>query len=279
LWGAAAVFRGWRATAKGFLALPALAALVFAFSISPQVYSCSAKFGKLCYQGPEINSAGAAQGLSMGMHGCRTYTMLYSKKHANSLITTYDQFYNQNFGDYCPIDPNRKIASIARCYADNFLVLPIFFGKKLVGLADNFHLNTYAAAITTRSQVAYNRVFGVLAFLGNLCCVALIARAVRRRQFDEPWFVPLGFYVSYLLLSIVFHVEGRFGFPMIPFALVALWLVLAHCTREGWSRHRGVASALLVAFLLFFVQVELWDLRDPLPYETPEEIDYQGESM
>jgi hypothetical protein len=263
-----------------FMALPMLALAAMTVMITPQVYSCSSKFKLLCYQSPLINSQGAANGLNIGMYGARTYSLLASKKHASGLPSTSDAFYEKHFGAGCFVEAAKIPASLVKCYVHRIPYLPLYFWKKLIGLADNFHLNTYAATITTDGQVTYNRLFSVLTFLGNVCCLAILAWTIFRRRWNESWFVPLGFYATYLALSVVFHVESRFGFPTIPFALVALTYV---CQKYFFGRSRKMrvllAAGLLLLIVNFYSQVHEWDKRDPLTYETIESIDYQGESI
>lgn len=247
------------------LLLPTLALLSFCLLTAPRHLACAARNGSLCFITDGDRGHNLRYSLFAERDGARTYGVVYYDSSHNLVTyssTVPDPLFLSHF--QCIVDPGPQPRSIIECYARNARLLPFYFGKKLIALFDNHHLNAYAAYITAPWQRGYNRLFGLAGFVGYFCGIGIVAVSIARRRLI-PGFVPIVAYVlGYTATSLVPSVEARYGFPLVPLSIVALslWLQWMYHERQMlWPRLLTLAILVSLA-VVFIIQTTIWDRHD-----------------
>jgi hypothetical protein len=255
------VRRGW---SWAFL-LPVVSALFFAVIITPRHFACYMRSHTLCFFTPEDRARNLGGSLAYSRVGPRTYGVLHldtNGKLHNYQITVPDALFISRFG--CVVGESSDLRGLFDCYGRNLRYLPAYFGKKLISLFDNYHLNAYAAAVTTRWQIALNRFFATIAWLGFVGMIGLgIGQMLRCRLDLRIWLVFM-YGLTYLGVMLLFHIEARFGFPFVPFALfffIAIFQWMIHARPVLWVTTLAIC---LLAGTVFLWQVNAWDRSDYL---------------
>jgi hypothetical protein len=251
-----------RRRAGAVVLLPVVSLLVFALITAPRHMACMRQSHVFCFESPRDVDENIRIGLRLGQIGVRTYALLYfDYKGAFRArgVTVPDPFMQEHFGCLPPAGP--LVSGILACYGENALVLPVYFGKKLIALFDNSFLNPYAALITTPVVWWWNRLFSMLAFAGFASLVTLATWAATHRRLPFQVALPLLYLAVYLGVSLIPHAEVRYGFPLVPASIVALALLCRETLRGGWQRWAIIALLACVCGT-FLAQTVAWDRLD-----------------
>jgi hypothetical protein len=259
---------------------PLLATVTCLGVVFPLYYSCNRAYGEFCLQRPDMIKSSMTENLGYAMGGARMYTMLLRWHNVNGVIydlgtklnrpgniLVTDDFFQEHFGDHCPIREATIVSDLLGCYSRNLVYLPVYFGKKTIGFFDNYHLNSYATFITSGKDIFYNRIFGAMGFMGFVAMLYFLGLGVLEKKWRSPWFLALVFPTLFVGFSIVLHIVSRYGLPMAPYGIVGFVLAVQLIAAAGWERRKWQVGALVIAGLLFLIQVRAWDAVDPMKYE------------
>jgi hypothetical protein len=241
----------------------------YGVGLQPQYSLCEKAFGTRCFLKPGYIDEQMMNTLEMGVVSARWYSLVGSRINANGLIKVPDDLMVENYASVCIFKTETVKKDLIHCYWSNIGTMPFYIGKKLVGLFDNFHLNTYSTYVTSPTVLFVNRAFGVAAFVGFMICLFLFGKNVVK--FEDPIVLLLGLPVFYVVLSTIPHVESRYGFPAVPFAIFAIVALTERILKQGPRRSKWQLAAAAAAALAFLIQVHEWDLKDPMKYENIDE--------
>ncbi len=248
------------------LLLPAACACAFAVILSPRFVACSREAHTFCYSLPEEKTEHAAGLLREGLKSARTYTVL--APDFGKLVSLTDPFLRQ-FSAICPIDSSIPLQSFLSCSARHPALAFQFGVKKIIGLFDNFHLNSYATYVTPTWVIIWNRFFGVLGFVGFFSLLGFALVVVREQKGFLQRLAPFLYPAAFAGYSSILMVESRFGLPLAPFGVAGATLLIPYIFRlSPWKKIVLLLAALAAA--LFLIQVLIWDASDPLQYVSIE---------
>ncbi len=258
--------------------LPALALLSFFVILSPRLIACTRDAGSLCLIRPSEQSGMIAELFERGLGGARTYTAIQPApplpQWPEKQITVRDSYFAAHLKPYCPIKPESAGHDLITCFARTWIHWPVFLGKKLIGLFDNFHLNSYATYVTPFWVLIYSRIFGMIAFAGFVLLIlsvftSFFFKRVSESTSQRALFVL--FPLTYAAYSALLTIESRYGLLLVPFGLAGL-AVTVHPALKQWKKRRWTLCAAAVLMLLFIVQTSLWDAADVIPHIPLSEI-------
>lgn len=122
------------------------------------------------------------------------------------------------------------------------------------------HLQPYAVDSTPGWFAPIQRGFQILAFCGFVSLVGLCLGQVFLNKdgvgLSLPW---AGFVAGLLFLHSLMHVEGRYGFPAVPFSIMALVLAFSASRNAGPVYFRAWAAVMAISAAVFLWQVYSWD--------------------
>ncbi|MBI1812962.1 hypothetical protein HY285_00845 [Candidatus Peregrinibacteria bacterium] len=247
------------------LLMPLFCALLFTAALLPRSMECAKLDHRICLYTKRERDA-ELRYILHNRNGARTYSVLRWNEHHQGeswMNTVDDSLFLDHF--QCLSVPKNvdALQGVLSCYWSRLPLLPFLFLKKTIALFDNLHLNTYAAYITTPVQRYYNRLFGFLGFAGFCLMLRVAVASLPRRQWRSVrWLLPVLYTFLYFSFSLLVHTEVRFGFPLVPMSFLFLVSSIEEfCTEKKFK--------VLIVFLLFlatvfFLQVYIWDLSDPL---------------
>ncbi len=270
------ISRSWRG-----LLLACAAAAVTGILLSPRVIACSNASGTFCFTLPALAATQQHILLELGLRNVRAYTVAGPEREARLEIVD-DPWLTSLLGRHCPIGETTATRDVALCFLRRPHLLPLFYGKKLIGLFDNYHWQTYATLMTPVPVMFMNRVVDELAFAGFvlmiIAAVMMVWRKFRHfskpkpqpakgpeRSRGEPVLVVLLYPLAYLAYTALLPVESRYGLPLAPFGLMmvgALWTMPPRRIR------RYALIGLLLLVILFAAQVLAWDRIPPVVYAS-----------
>lgn len=246
--------------------LPVVAIVFCALIAAPRLFACYERSHTLCFVTPTDFERYLRNSLEVSKTGARIYGVSHldgnGKLHAYQ-VAVPDPLFVSRFG--CVLGDSPNLRGLFDCYARNVHYLPVYFGKKLIALFDNYHLNTFAAAVTTWWQIVVNRFFGVVVWVGFLGVVGLGVGQLLRRQLDLRFSLLLLYGFIYLgSILLVAHIEARYGFPLVPFSLFFFVAIFQWMDRARRSQAATAMATCLLAVVVFLWQVNAWDRADYL---------------
>jgi hypothetical protein len=246
------------------LLLPLVSLVAFERLTAPRRAACLEASGAYRFMAAPDTDRHARLSIERAAVGARSYLYLLPALgggHLYHVVNVPDPFIEQHFD--CLATAEADPARVSECFRARAPFVPAYLGKKVVALFDVSHLNPHAAAITTPLVRWWNRGFAMLGFVGLVCLAGLAAWAATRRRLPWQVAVLLAYVIPYLGGSAVFHVEARYGLPLVPPAIVALVVVAGSLRTAGRTTRVAVVAALLVASAAFLAQTVAWDRDDP----------------
>ncbi len=253
------VRHGWKT-----LLLPLLCLAAFGLTLAPRIIACTRAAGTICYSLPKDSNPLKAALLQEGLYGARTYTVLapnYAK-----LVTLSDPLFLRLTAQ-CPISTGNSVRDLLGCLAAHPLSAALYMTKKTIGLFDNFFLNSYATYVTPGWVIVWNRIFGVISFVGFFALLGQILIRWALRGWTLDHLAPFVYPLTYGSYSILLMIESRYGLPMAPFGIVGFVLLLQHLAKTWKTRPLSLVLPIAAA-VLFLVQVLQWDSFATLTYRS-----------
>jgi hypothetical protein len=254
--------------APALILLPLATVVCFAVVTAPRHLACARYNGGVPCM---ITAADAENNLRVSLDyasGYKTYAILYRDSagafHAEQ--RTVPDASVRHFD--CLTGDRPVVTGVFRCYWQRARFLPLFFGKKIIAMFDNSHLNPYAASITTPAVRWWNRLFGLMGFAGFACLMTFTVWGIVRRCVPLQVLLPLVYLWAYLAVSLIAHIEARYGFPLVPASFIALVLLCARALRSARWKRWLVAAFLVCLCATFLGQTIAWDRVDP-PFGAP----------
>jgi len=238
--------------------------------LMPFSQNCMQKYGTVCLQSPTtFNFVESAQS---GLRGAR---IQWQKMHLSPGHTPIlpDTFMYSRFAQKCNVQHIVGIdqTSLTGCLLSQPMALPVFLVKKWMGLFDHYRFTPYLENITPGWLMSLTRFYDVLAWIGFSLVVLLPFQVAfsreHRASFNEKLVTPLtplfliSYSVSLLLQHTALHTEDRYGFPLIPLALITLAIYFEKL-RQHWHAYRTwwpIGIYCLLAGIVFLAQVRSWD--------------------
>lgn len=232
-----------------------LAAGVLAVII-PALLTGRAAYGRLALQNPQFVKECTQNCLRSGLFSVRVFWS-FTHKSKEALPGIRDPFLFKTYGT----DPDvNSLGSLAEHLFSKPGAVPFYVGKKTIALFDEPHLQPYLAEETPHWFPPLQRGFETAAFCGFITLLlTLVARPFLKQ---EPLWIGLPWATLVVLLLMthgVVQIEGRYGFPVIPFSLASLFLGFAEARRHGSRFLWCWLVALLIAAGVFIHQVRTWD--------------------
>jgi hypothetical protein len=230
-------------------AAPLLCAFGCAALLLTATYPCKQRFGSLCLADPTIVPRLVVSSLQVGLDSPRAYWSAFATRRdvdarCNACRALRDPLLTRTWKAHCQIDAARFGFGVPACLVQRPDLALLFLAKKTIGLFDSYTYQDYAVDLTPSWARLWSRPFGALAFAGLLASLMLFAR-------------------SLMLAQSFGHIEGRYGYAMVPGALLGLFALLA-ARKDGGSRlaHRARIALLGLAALAFLAQTATWDTSD-----------------
>lgn len=238
-------------SSKRMKALLAAAVVPAAFGLAVivglGVRNCWIKYKTVCTSDPGFMQMVVPPSLNMGVNSPRYYTSFQPSLRG---VAPSDPFMGRHFGG-CPIV---TIRDLFICYTHDPVALPVFMAKKVIGLFDNFYLNAYAFDLTLQWIRILNRTFGMIGFLGFLS--ALYCLVFWKKYRDQGVLILAAAICIHVFVCIQFHIESRYGFPIVPCAFLTLGFVL-RTIQIKWNQ--PVLWIFAIGSILFWTQTLIWD--------------------
>ncbi len=259
---------GLRQRRKSTIAIlaPCVCLLAFTLTLSPRLIACSTASHSFCYSLPEDKLPLAVNLLQEGLRGGRTFTVL-APNNFSRLVTLTDPFFWQ-FSAACAIHSKSYVRELASCMARHPILTAIFAAKKSVGLFDNFYLNSYATYVSPPWSVAWNRLFGLIGYVGFFSLFGILFWEWFGKHRGIETLVPFAYPLAYFGYSALLMIESRYGLPLAPFGIAGFVLLvtaaLGHRGRTLWM----IIMVPLALAALFLTQVIIWDISSTLPYRS-----------
>ncbi len=245
--------------------LPLVCIVYFGAVTAPRIAACTRHAKTLCFVAPQDRDKNLRFLVDASGPGPRTYGVLrYAEngKFEHYSTTVPDPLFLKHF--QCLPHDQPYLRGFARCYLKNLPLLPVYMGKKVIGLFDNFHRSAYGAVLTTTWEIAVSRAFGTMGWIGFWCAWGIvIVQACRRRLDVRLAFLAL-FCGAYLGLSLLVSIEARYGFPFVPFSLFAFTWTFAWAMKKQTTAAVVIMIACILAGAVFLSQTAAWDQDDPL---------------
>ena len=234
--------------------------------LAPTLLLCHSQFGVFSVQAPATFSP--LHSAQMGFRGARVLWFRPELAEGTDLPILSDPFLRGHFFDACKLESilGWGDSSLVGCLLSRPLDSLVFFGKKWIGLFDQFQLQPYAETITPSWYTWISRCSAALALWGEFILLYLGVRWGLRWLKDQkmpqtdPLLAMMVAFVAITTLSqLLLHVENRYSLVWIPYCVVALvWRVSRLSqdhTRARWTS-LGVGAAIVA---VYFVQVLAWD--------------------
>ena len=224
--------------------------------------------GFTVYKTPSLQNPGfvkACSGASM-QSGLSSVRVFWSDSNISKdpLPGVKDPFLLAMYGDDKEV---HSIGSLLKCLCKKPFAIPIYLGKKTIGLFDEPYLQPYSVDLTPDWFTALQRAFELPAFCGFLALIILAFSMQFQKNAPEsislPWVALLA---TLMCTHLVMHIEGRYGFPAVPFSIAALFLGFAGARKAGRQAFIAWVIALTMAASLFLYQVHAWDLVVPVHF-------------
>ncbi len=246
------------------LLIACVTALTMGIVLSPRLIACSRASGSLCFTPPAQASTQTFILLDLGLRNIRAYTVA-GPEHAARLVTVDDPLLTAIFQGNCTFHEATVTRDLGICLLRHAPGIPLLYAKKLVGLFDNFHWETYATVMTPQPVIVMNRIFGAVGFAGFVFFLCGYAWMLCRKSLPLKIAVPLLYPIVYFAFFALLPIESRYGLPLAPFGivtLIALWPM-------GWKLQRWRFLAVTMLLIAVFVaQTVVWDRGDPAKYGT-----------
>jgi hypothetical protein len=229
--------------------------------ILPALEAGSTAYNKPCLQNPKFVEACSATCIQLGLYSVRVFWSV-KVNSKESLPGVRDPFLWATFGKDSGITTPRRLLG---CLCSKPAAIPLYFAKKTMALFDAPFLHPYAIDKNPAWFPSIQRLFELGAFCGFIGALFWAAGWFfykERIEFVEwPWLA----LISVLLLThLIMHIEGRYGFPLIPFSIASLFLSYAQMRKAGPRLVLAWTLLLLGAAAVFFWQVRAWDAVIPV---------------
>lgn len=242
-----------RAELPGALLAGSLCAVVVGWQAS----TCSATFGRRCLVEPAAGRRALAESVAWGSVSARHYWSRHSEDDEGRVILR-DPLLARLVGERCQPE---DLGGILACVIANPAAVPVLMLKKGIGLFDAYHLQPYAVDVTPRWARWLGRGAGAIAFAGFAAVVGWLLLAPRLAR-PLPLLLVLVVPAAHVAWHALFHVEGRYGLPAVPFALVMLVATVQWAWRRPRVSRQVVLLALVFAGAAFLAQTSVWDASD-----------------
>lgn len=199
--------------------------------------------------------------MQIGLSAVRVY---WSNKNPsqNPLPGIRDPYLDEVYGKKCTVD---SASSLVLCLLSQPQALPLYFAKKTIGLFDAPHLQPYAVDLTSDWFVPLERVFGTAAFCGFISLIIMtgahLFSGLRPAWIELPWAVLV---LIFILCHTLMHIEGRYGFPVVPFCLPSFFLGFAGARQAGRRFYLWWLLTIFIAAGCFIYQIYSWDSIVPV---------------
>lgn len=243
-------------------ALPNAAVLIAStlIPILPAATNCTAAFGALCIRNPSFVRTATQDSLQLGLSSVRVFWSSHDRS-PDTMPGLKDPFLVENYGSRCRAD---SLGSLVACLVSRPRALPVYIAKKTMALFDVPHVQSYAVDQTPPWFTRLQRLYEVTAFPGLAALLITAVFYLKRKGKGDvvwiglPWFALT---LTAVLTHSVFHIEGRYGFPVLPFALSSLIFGFAEARR--WGRRARIVWLLSMtgAAVVFMWQIQTWDLQ------------------
>ncbi len=241
-------------------------ALGFAACVGPAEVHCASLFGNRCLTAPETHDAALLDSLQRGMSSPRVYwsgNVAPDETDTTCGVgcrTLRDETLAMTWAAVCRPSPQAFGYGLPGCFLRRPDLGGLFLFKKTLALFDSYQFQDYAVDRTPRWARLWSRPFGAMSYAGFVGALVLLAASARDSRRTEL-VAFLGFTVVLGLEHSITHIEGRYGYGVVPGALFALFWLLG----TAWRRPQIVWTARLCAVflsLLFLVQTAAWDRSD-----------------
>jgi hypothetical protein len=242
------------------------ATLGFALLVGMQAANCARVFDRACLTNPTTTAAAVAESVGWGVASARHYWSQRSND-PDGHVSVPDPFLADHLAADCHPTAVLGRDGLLACLATHPTAVVPFELKKAIGLFDSYYLQPYAVDVTPRWARLVSRPFGALAFAGFVAAVGWLGLVVARlltglRLGSGLLGVVLLIPVAHIVWQSLFHVEPRYGFPAVPFALVSLTVCVQRSGGLAPRRRALVFAVLAGAILLFLGQTYRWDVGD-----------------
>ena len=245
-------------------AIVAATAAACAIVVGWQAWTCGTARGRICLIDPAAADAALGESIAWGTTSARHYWSSHSSE-PDARVVVADGFLARHLAAHCTAHALGGADGLLACLASRPWVVPAFVVKKAIGLFDAYQLQPYAVDVTPRWVRLATRPFGALAFAGFVCALGWLVRVALRRPPPFPgdltvlvMLVP----VVHVVWQSLFHVEPRYGFAAVPFAIVALVLTLRVARTATPPAARLIVGGVALAATLFGWQTHRWDVDD-----------------
>ena len=234
-----------------------LAAALCAVVVGWQASTCAAAFGRICLVEPAGGRRALAESVAWGSVSARHYWSRHSQDEEGRVILR-DPLLARLVGERCRPE---NLKDILACVIANPAAVPVLMLEKSIGLFDAYHLQPYAVDVTPRWARWLGRGTGAVAFAGFAAVVGWLFLVPRLAR-PFPSLLVLVVPAVHVAWHALFHVEGRYGLPAVPFALVVLVATVQWAWRRPRVSRQAVLLALVFAGAAFLAQTSVWDASD-----------------
>jgi hypothetical protein len=236
----------------------------------PFSQNCMQKYGVVCLQSP--STFNFIESTQSGLRGAR---ISWQKMHLSPGHTPIlpDNFMYSRFAQKCEVQHllGTDRTSLTGCLLLQPAALPLFLVKKWMGLFDHYRFTPYLEENTPAWLIFVTRLYDALAWVGFSLFALFALQATISKQYRTSLKEKLGKHLSSLFLitysivllaqHTVLHTEDRYGFPLIPLALVTLMIHLERLHLNSSAYQTWVPRGIycLVTGIAFVMQIREWD--------------------
>ena len=225
--------------------------------ILPALETGRSAFGTPCLQSPEFVKSSSAGCMQAGLSAVRVFWSAKKGSDQEPLPGVRDPYLAKKFKDTKSIE---SLGGLLAYLSTSPLASLLYFGKKLIALFDEPYLQPYAVDQTPNWFTLAQRVFEVAAFCGfSAMLFWIVAGPLLKLEWELlplPW---IGLVMVLLLTHSIMHIEGRFGFAVIPFSIAALFLGYGQARKAGGRVFIAWSGTMILAAIVFVWQVLAWD--------------------
>ena len=176
---------------------------------------------------------------------------------------TPDPFMLKFFHSRCEISSvfGTTQESLLGCFMYNPFATLIFMVKKCIGFFDTFQMTPFTEFLTPVWYLWLSRTFASLAFVGFWVALYQGIRVgwnliIHRQALSSILTATWVFCIILFMTHFIFHIEERYLFLCIPFAIIALLLKiqsLSTTQQKHHLRHTLTWSSMTAAFIILFI--------------------------
>lgn len=231
--------------------------------LTPSFYYTQQKYGHIGIRNTNLVEEIYSKDLQAGLSAVRVF---WSRKYisANPIYSgIHDPLLMREYGLKCNVV---SLPEILKCLFEKPKFVPVFIFKKMIGLFDDPQLQPYIVDFTPRWFILWQRVFGMLSFCGFLSLIYITILNIFYKNKTFAIDLPLSMFMCTLIgVHMILHIEGRYGFSVIPLSITALFLSFTYAKELEKRRSLAIWMCILtISGMLFLYQTHHWDLTPPM---------------